>query len=136
MSGILDGRVAVIVGGTGGIGAASAKRLAVAGAKVVVCGHSDLAKAQHVADSLPGQGHLANVSITDSASLTALANAVRAAYGRTDMLVNTAGLTKPVRHGDRSKIKRALQFRLHVVTNRGSRLTRCRPPSLARPAGR
>ncbi|MBP0592040.1 SDR family oxidoreductase [Paraburkholderia sp. LEh10] len=101
MSGILDGKVAVIVGGAGGIGAASAKRLAVAGAKVVVCGHTDLAKAQHVADSLPGHGHLAkSVSITDSASLASLANEVRAAYGRADMLVNTAGFTKPVGHGD------------------------------------
>jgi 3-oxoacyl-[acyl-carrier protein] reductase len=67
----------------------------------VVCGQTDLAKAQRVVDALPGEGHLAKtVSITDSASLATLANEVRAACGRADMLVNASGFTKPVKHGD------------------------------------
>ena len=78
MSKLLHGKVAVILGGMGGIGVATAKRFAAAGAAVVVCGQSDIQKAQRVVDSLPGQGHTAKtVIITDSGSLAALANEVR-----------------------------------------------------------
>jgi 3-oxoacyl-[acyl-carrier protein] reductase len=101
MSKLLHGKVAVILGGTGGIGVATAKRFAAAGAAVVVCGQSDIQKAQRVVESLPGQGHTAKtVTITDSGSLATLANEVRMQYGRTDILINTAGFTKPVKHGD------------------------------------
>jgi 3-oxoacyl-[acyl-carrier protein] reductase len=101
MSNLLQGKVAVILGGTGGIGVATAKRLAAAGAMVVVCSQSDIQKAQRVAESLPGQGHTAKtVTITDGDSLAALVDEVRTQFGRTDILINTAGFTKPVKHGD------------------------------------
>jgi 3-oxoacyl-[acyl-carrier protein] reductase len=101
MSKLLQGKVAVILGGTGGIGVATAKRLAAAGATVVVCSQSDIQKAQRVAESLPGQGHTAKtVTITEGSSLAALSEEVRAQFGRTDILINTAGFTKPVKHGD------------------------------------
>jgi 3-oxoacyl-[acyl-carrier protein] reductase len=91
----LEGKVAVILGGTGGIGAATATRFANAGATVVVTSQSDVAKAQQVVDSLPGSGHLAAVT-----SLADLASRVKAQFGRADILVNTAGFTKPVKHAD------------------------------------
>lgn len=101
MSNLLAGKVAIVLGGTGGIGVATATRLAQAGATVVVCAQSDVQKAQRVVEALPGAGHLARtVTIADSHSLTALANDVRASLGRADILVNTAGFTKPVRHAD------------------------------------
>ncbi len=101
MSNLLQGKVAVILGGTGGIGVATAKRLAAAGAAVVVCGQSDIDKAERVARSLSGHGHSAKlVTITDGDSLLALANEVRAQFGRTDILINTAGFTRPVKHAD------------------------------------
>src|SRR5579864_4382749 len=99
MSHTLDHKVAVIVGGTGGIGAATAHRLALSGACVVVVGQDDLSNARAVAESLPGEGHCAALaSITDSTTLNELADTVRGRYGRADILVNAAGLTKPVRH--------------------------------------
>jgi 3-oxoacyl-[acyl-carrier protein] reductase len=97
----LEEKVAVILGGTGGIGKATAIRLATLGARVVITAQSDLAKAQRVVEGLPGTGHLALVaSITDSAALTGVAGHVKAHYGRVDVLVNTAGFTTPVKHGD------------------------------------
>jgi 3-oxoacyl-[acyl-carrier protein] reductase len=101
VSNILQGKVAVILGGTGGIGVATAKRLATEGATIVVCGQSDLQKAQNVVEALPGSGHLAKlVTITDSQSIAALADELKAAFGRVDILVNSAGFTKPIKHAD------------------------------------
>jgi NAD(P)-dependent dehydrogenase (short-subunit alcohol dehydrogenase family) len=98
---ILHKKVAVIIGGTGGIGAAVARRFANAGAAVVVCGQGDLAAAQTVVDSLAGANHIAaTASLIDSATLTALGDKARSAFGRTDILVNAAGFTRPVPHGD------------------------------------
>ncbi len=97
----LNEKVAVILGGTGGIGVTTAMHFAEAGARVVVVGRSDLDATQRIADKLPGEGHSAALAtITDSATLTALADDVRKRYGRADILVNAAGFTKPVRHAD------------------------------------
>jgi 3-oxoacyl-[acyl-carrier protein] reductase len=101
MAQALDEKVAVILGGTGGIGAAAAQRLAQAGARVVVVGQNDLDKARSVAAGLPGDGHSAALaSITDSDTLSALAQTVRDHYGRVDIVVNTAGFTQPVKHAN------------------------------------
>ncbi|CAB3963869.1 MULTISPECIES: SDR family NAD(P)-dependent oxidoreductase [Burkholderia] len=101
MSRNLNEKVAVILGGTGGIGVTTAVRFAEAGARVVVVGRTDLDAAWRIADTLPGEGHSGAVAtITESATLTALADEVRARYGRADILVNAAGFTKPVRHAD------------------------------------
>lgn len=101
MSSLLQGKVAVVIGGTGGIGAQTAARFARAGARVVVVGQHDEDKARRVAAALPGDGHRGAVAaITDSAALSALAQDVRAREGRADILVNTAGFTKAVKHPD------------------------------------
>jgi 3-oxoacyl-[acyl-carrier protein] reductase len=101
VSNLLTGKVAVVLGGTGGIGVAAATRLAAAGARVVVCDQSDAAKAQRVVDALPGQGHAAMTArITESDTLAALAGEVGRLFGRTDVLVNAAGFTRAVRHDD------------------------------------
>ena len=101
MSDILANKVAVVIGGSGGIGAAAAQALAAEGARVVVTWRSGEAAANALLAGLPGDCHLARRAvIEDSATLTALAGEVERAFGRCDILVNTAGYTKPIPIGD------------------------------------
>jgi 3-oxoacyl-[acyl-carrier protein] reductase len=97
MTQILSGKVAVIIGGSGGIGAAAARALAAEGATLVVTWRSDEATANAVIAGLPGSGHMARHStVEDSATLVALAADVADTLGRCDILVNSAGYTKPI----------------------------------------
>jgi 3-oxoacyl-[acyl-carrier protein] reductase len=97
----LAGKVAVIMGGSGGIGAATARMLAAAGATLVVTWRSDEASAKDVIASLPDGTHFAaQAMVEETPSLVALAEAVRAKLGRADILVNAAGFTKPVPAAD------------------------------------
>jgi len=116
----LKDKVAVILGGTGGIGIATARQFAEAGARVVLVGRSDLEATRRVVESLPGDGHSAAiVTITESGTLTALADDVRARYGRADILVNAAGFTKAVRHGDLDALTDELIDEIMKVNWRG-----------------
>jgi 3-oxoacyl-[acyl-carrier protein] reductase len=116
----LSGKVAVIMGGSGGIGAATARMLAEEGATIVVAWRSDEAVANAVLASLPKGRHIAvQATIEDSSSLAALATAVKAAFGRTDILVNAAGFTKPIPAADLDALDDALIDRMFQVNWRG-----------------
>ncbi len=96
----MQDQVALVTGGAGGIGGGICRRLAEAGAKVVLTGR-DAARIEAVARALPGTGHWgAAVPVTDSAALAGLADEVARRYGRLDLLVNNAGTTKLVKHDD------------------------------------
>ena len=97
----LAGKVALITGGGGGIGSAICRRLAAAGAQVIVNYNSNGKKAQAVAATLTGENHaVIQASVTDSAALRQMAAQVRERYGTLDLLVNNAGITRPVPHAD------------------------------------
>jgi 3-oxoacyl-[acyl-carrier protein] reductase len=97
----LEGRRAVIVGGSGGIGAATARTLAHQGTKVVVGYRSNQSAAQSIVNDLPGEGHSAlAVSVTDTASIESFRDKALHVLGGVDILVNSAGTTTPVPHGD------------------------------------
>lgn len=116
----LDGKVAVLVGGSGGIGAATARRMAALGARVVVGYHSRQAVAEALVAELPGGPHLpAQVDIADSRSLAALVETVTARFGRADILVTISGFTRPVPHDDLDALDDALFDRLMQVNLRG-----------------
>lgn len=117
----LDGRVAVIAGGTGAIGLATAQRLAALGARCVLLYlHDQPAAAQARAAALPGSGHLAlQASITDSATLRAAAAAVQQQLGRADILVNSAGYTRPVPAADLEALTDELIDEMLQVNFRG-----------------
>jgi len=98
----LTGRIAVITGGTGAIGLASARRLAQLGARCVLLYNSESPEAAAAkAAALPGSGHLTfKAQVTDSASLQAMADQVAALCGVVHILVNSAGYTKAVPAND------------------------------------
>ena len=99
----LVGRVAIITGGAGGLGAAICYALADEGASVVVGYHRSADAAIALAASLPATTyhHVAlPTNVTDSVALAALAREIDRRFGRLDMLVNCAGTTRFVAHAD------------------------------------
>lgn len=116
----LDGRVAVIAGGAGAIGTVAARRLAQRGATVVLLARRNEAEFAETLAELPGSGHYGvNASITDSASLRAASEAVRVRSGRCDILVNSAGFTKPVPAADLEGLSDTLIDEVMAVNFRG-----------------
>jgi 3-oxoacyl-[acyl-carrier protein] reductase len=118
----LEGRLALVIGGSGGIGAASARLFAGAGARIVLTHTSRSAtSAAALAKNLPGAGHLAiPADVADTASLLALRDLVRSACGEVlHILVNASGFTKPVSHSDLDGLDDALIDRMFEVNWRG-----------------
>jgi 3-oxoacyl-[acyl-carrier protein] reductase len=99
--GRLSGKVAVVTGASSGIGAASARLFAEAGAKVVVGYNQGVDRAKAVVAALKGSGHQAmRLPLEDTAQIEKVAAAVKAEFGRCDILVNSAGFTRMVPHKD------------------------------------
>ena len=92
----LAGRVAVVTGGTAGIGRALALGLCDAGADVVACARTAEA-VEKTAAEIEARGRRtirATADVTDRASLERAKDATLAAFGRIDILVNCAGRIK------------------------------------------
>ncbi len=101
MSTVLQGQVALVTGGAGGIGSAICQRLAMAGAHLVLTYRENRTRAEALLEKLPGEGHwISSASVLDSPALTALATQIAARHGRLDILVNNAGITRVVPHVD------------------------------------
>lgn len=100
------GGIALVTGGSGGIGSAICKRLATDGFTVIVGYNASAAKAGDVVTSLQVGGvgapphEVLQVPVTDSVALGDAAAHVNATHGHLDLLVNCAGVTKPVPHDD------------------------------------
>ena len=89
----LGGKVAVVTGGSRGIGLAIAQALAGAGAKVAVLAR-DGARAQEAAKGLGGGAQGFACDVSDAAQAEAALGAVDKAVGPVDILVNNAGITR------------------------------------------
>ncbi|MCF3643236.1 SDR family oxidoreductase [Rhizobium sp. TRM95111] len=116
----LAGKVAVIVGGSGGIGRETCAEMAAAGARVVVGYRNGRERAEQIAAGLDGGGHVAlPVAIEDTPSIETFRDGVLASAGRADILVNTAGITKPVAHADLDALTDELIDQIFVNNWRG-----------------
>jgi NAD(P)-dependent dehydrogenase (short-subunit alcohol dehydrogenase family) len=87
-------RIALVTGANKGIGLEIARQLAQAGVFVII-GARDADRARTAVDDLASQNLTARwvrIDLTDGASITAAAEAIRADHGRLDILVNNAGI--------------------------------------------
>lgn len=94
----LNGKAALVTGGSRGIGAAIAVKLAQAGADVALTYAASPEKAKAVAQRIEALGRRALTIMADSADATAMRAAVTQtaeAFGRLDILVNNAGIVAP-----------------------------------------
>ncbi len=91
------GRVAIVTGGTRGIGRAIVARLAEEGANLAISYRSNDAAAQETAESVREVGvecELFKGNVSSPADVEALFGGVNEAFGRVDILVNNAGITR------------------------------------------
>lgn len=97
----LAGQLAVITGGSSGIGAACVRLLAAQGARCVIGYHQGEERAQALRAGLPGSGHRClPMPLTDQAGHAALVAQLADEAGGIDILVNSAGYTQRVAHAD------------------------------------
>ena len=95
MSGVLTDRVALVTGGSRGIGRATAGRLAAEGAEVILTSRT-AAAAENAAREIASDGGRARgiqLDVSDDASVEAGLASVQEAYARIHVLVNNAGIT-------------------------------------------
>ena len=91
----LEGKIALVTGGSQGIGEAVSRKLAAAGATVLVAARSE-EKAAAVAASIAESGGAAEavrLDVADPASVSAVFRGIVERHGRLDVLVNNAGIT-------------------------------------------
>ena len=89
----LQGRVAIVTGGSRGIGRAVANELSAGGAAVAVIARSE-DRAQTVADSLDGNAAGFACDVADGEACRDLIGQVEESLGPVDILVNNAGITR------------------------------------------
>ncbi len=133
----LQGQAALVTGGGGGIGRAICRRLAAAGARIIITYSRDQGKARAAADALAGGDHLIiHAPVDDSEAQVRLAAAIAEKYGRLDILVNNAGISKAVPHADLAGLDDETIDQIFRVNWRGAFASiRALQPLLAEGAG-
>ena len=135
----LTDAVCIVTGSAAGIGAACAARLASKGARVAINYTKSASEAQEVAAACQGRGGQAMVVRADVSSdddCRRLAQAVLDKWGRIDGLVNNAGTTKFVPHGDLAALDAADFQRIFGVNVIGPfQMVRAVAPAMQRQGG-
>ena len=89
----LKGKVALITGGGGGIGRATARRFQEEGARVSIC-DLDAEAGRKTAKDLGGGCRFSNLDVTDKEAVGAWVEETAARWGRIDVLINNAGILR------------------------------------------
>ncbi|KRE89406.1 oxidoreductase [Frateuria sp. Soil773] len=114
----LAGKVALVTGGSRGIGAAIAQRLARDGAAVAISYAASAERAEQVVAAIAAQGGRAaafRADQADAAQVEAMVQAVVAQFGRLDILVNNAGVfALGTVDGDADATELARQYAVNV----------------------
>ena len=90
---LLKDKIAVVTGGAQGLGLAMAREFVAAGAKVVIC-DLDGARAKEAAEGLEGDAIGLACDVVDATQVQAVIDAAVEAWGRIDVFVNNAGITR------------------------------------------
>jgi 3-oxoacyl-[acyl-carrier protein] reductase len=115
----LQGKTAIVTGGSGGIGAAVVRLLAAEGARVIIGFNQGADRAESLRAALPEKGHLAvHLPLGDTARHTEVASQLAGLVGKVDILVNSAGYTTRIPHTDLTTLDSAL-FNEILLTNAG-----------------
>jgi 3-oxoacyl-[acyl-carrier protein] reductase len=123
---LLDGRVALVTGGSGFLGSAIAQALAAAGARVAVSYHQGPDNAAQVVGAIAADGGTARAvqaDITDALAVATMVRAVVEQLGPIDILVNNASVTdeaaarRPFLEQDWSEYQRFLDVVVRGAVN-------------------
>jgi 3-oxoacyl-[acyl-carrier protein] reductase len=99
----LEGKTAVVTGGTRGIGAAVSRALAAAGAQVIACYRSDTDAAEKLRtelEAIGGDHAVVPADVSTVEGVAALTGAVAARYDHLDILVHSAGVISHIPFAD------------------------------------
>ena len=97
----LEGKIAIVTGASTGLGAATAKMLSMAGTRVLI-NHlpGQEADVSAVTSECPSDTLCYAADITQDAECQQMAEAAIGQWGQVDILINNAGINKPVDHDD------------------------------------
>ncbi|NJC32805.1 NADP-dependent 3-hydroxy acid dehydrogenase YdfG [Sphingomonas jejuensis] len=117
MTGTID-KVVLITGASSGIGEATARELASAGAKLFI-GARRGERLKALAEELGGNVGWRELDVTDGADFDAFVEAAEARFGRVDVLVNNAGVMplSPLKALKRDEWKKMIDVNVHGVLN-------------------
>lgn len=130
-------KLALVTGGSGGLGAAICKKLAASGYNVIVTYNSNKVAAESVLASLSaGEHSIHKLEMTDSKAISALAKQLERDNQDLDLLVNCAGMTKFVAHHDLDGLSDELMDQIFSVNVRAPfAMVRAFQPALKRTKG-
>lgn len=111
MSGLLEDKIAIVTGGSKGIGYGIAERFMNEGAKVIICSRND-SELSEAASKLSCESYQLDVS--DSKGIKSMTEWFSKEHGKLDILVNNAGLIRPGRITDTTEEDWDLQINVNL----------------------